>query len=55
VCQPQTRLISDTDLATVTTGSDLAIVTAGARPGEMCLNLLQRNVTMFRKIMPPLA
>ncbi|KAL6848482.1 hypothetical protein ACP4OV_021776 [Aristida adscensionis] len=53
---PRTRLVSDTDLA-VTTGSDLAIVTAGARqiPGETRLNLLQRNVALFRKIVPALA
>ena len=53
---PRTRLVSDTDLA-VTRGSDLAIVTAGARqiPGESRLNLLQRNVALFRKIVPPLA
>ncbi|KAL6629689.1 hypothetical protein ACP70R_029454 [Stipagrostis hirtigluma subsp. patula] len=53
---PRTRLVSDTDIA-VTRGSDLAIVTAGARqiPGETRLNLLQRNVALFRKIVPPLA
>ncbi|XP_062217228.1 L-lactate dehydrogenase A-like [Phragmites australis] len=53
---PRTRLVSDTDLA-VTKGSDLAIVTAGARqiPGETRLNLLQRNVALFRKIVPALA
>ena len=53
---PHTRLMSDTDIA-VTGGSDLAIVTAGARqiPGETRLNLLHRNVALFRKIMPALA
>lgn len=53
---PRVRLVSDTDLA-VTKGSDLAIVTAGARqiPGETRLNLLQRNVSLFRKIVPALA
>ncbi|KAL5196398.1 hypothetical protein ABZP36_008363 [Zizania latifolia] len=53
---PRVRLVSDTDMA-VTRGSDLAIVTAGARqiPGETRLNLLQRNVALFRKIVPPLA
>ncbi|CAN6227117.1 unnamed protein product [Urochloa humidicola] len=53
---PRTRLVSDTDIA-VTKGSDLAIVTAGARqiPGETRLNLLQRNVALFRKIVPALA
>ncbi|RLN08189.1 L-lactate dehydrogenase A-like [Panicum miliaceum] len=53
---PRTRLVSDTDIA-VTRGSDIAIVTAGARqiPGETRLNLLQRNVALFRKIVPALA
>jgi L-lactate dehydrogenase len=53
---PRTRLVSDTDMA-VTRGSDVAIVTAGARqiPGETRLNLLQRNVALFRKIVPALA
>jgi len=53
---PRTRLVSDTDLA-VTRGSDLAIVTAGARqiPGESRLNLLQRNVALLRKIVPAVA
>ena len=53
---PRTRLVSDTDMS-VTRGSDLAIVTAGARqiPGETRLNLLQRNVALFRKIVPALA
>ncbi|GJN18763.1 hypothetical protein PR202_gb05960 [Eleusine coracana subsp. coracana] len=54
---PRTRLVSDTDIAAVTKGSDLAIVTAGARqiPVETRLNLLQRNVALFRKIIPALA
>ncbi|CAN6271113.1 unnamed protein product [Urochloa humidicola] len=53
---PRTRLVSDTDLV-VTRGSDLVIVTAGARqiPGETRLNLLQRNVSLFRKIVPAVA
>jgi L-lactate dehydrogenase len=57
VFQPQTRLVSDTDLVAVTAGSDFAIVIAGARqiPEETRLNLLQRNVTLFQKIVPPLA
>jgi L-lactate dehydrogenase len=40
----------------VTTGSDICIVTAGARQinGESRLNLLQRNVALFKKIIPPL-
>ncbi|KAK1324932.1 hypothetical protein QJS10_CPA01g02737 [Acorus calamus] len=38
-------------------GSDLCIVTAGARqiPGESRLGLLQRNLSMFRSIVPELA
>ncbi|KAF8676764.1 hypothetical protein HU200_046813 [Digitaria exilis] len=53
---PRTRLVSDTDIS-ITRGSDLAIVTAGARqiPGETRLDLLQRNVSLFRKIVPALA
>ncbi|CAL1401472.1 unnamed protein product [Linum trigynum] len=41
---PLTKILSSTDY-TVTAGSDLCIVTAGARqnPGESRLNLLQRN------------
>uniref|UniRef100_A0A804PEG6 Lactate/malate dehydrogenase N-terminal domain-containing protein n=1 Tax=Zea mays TaxID=4577 RepID=A0A804PEG6_MAIZE len=53
---PRTRLVSGTDMS-VTRGSDLVIVTAGARQiqGETRLDLLQRNVALFRKIVPPLA
>ncbi|KAL5718284.1 L-lactate dehydrogenase [Ranunculus cassubicifolius] len=53
---PRTKIIASVDYA-VTEGSDLCIVTAGARqnPGESRLNLLQRNVAMYRKIIPPLA
>ncbi|KAI3764699.1 hypothetical protein L2E82_14712 [Cichorium intybus] len=38
-------------------GSDLVIVTAGARQitGESRLNLLQRNLALFSKMIPPLA
>lgn len=41
----------------VTAGSDLCIVTAGARqiPGESRLNLIQRNLVLFKLIIPPLA
>jgi L-lactate dehydrogenase len=48
--------VSSTDYA-VTENSDLAIITAGARqnPGETRLNLLQRNLSIFKKIVPPLA
>lgn len=53
---PRTKIIASVDYA-VTVGSDLCIVTAGARqiPGESRLNLLQRNVSLFRNIIPPLA
>ncbi|PSS04061.1 L-lactate dehydrogenase [Actinidia chinensis var. chinensis] len=53
---PRTRILADTDYA-VTAGSDLCIVTAGARqnPGESRLSLLQRNLALFRSIVPPLA
>ena len=52
---PRTKIVADVDYA-VTAGSDLCIVTAGARQilGETRLNLVQRNVTLFRKIIPPL-
>ncbi|KAL2348146.1 hypothetical protein Fmac_002146 [Flemingia macrophylla] len=52
---PRTKIQASIDYA-VTTGSDLCIVTAGARQinGESRLNLLQRNVTLFQKIIPPL-
>ncbi|XP_020112494.1 L-lactate dehydrogenase B-like [Ananas comosus] len=53
---PRVRIMSGTDYA-VTAGSDLAIVTAGARqlPGETRLDLLHRNVALFRTVVPPLA
>ncbi|XP_011018296.1 PREDICTED: L-lactate dehydrogenase B-like [Populus euphratica] len=53
---PRTKILASTDYS-VTVGSDLCIVTAGARQiaGESRLNLLQRNVTMFQGIIPPLA
>lgn len=53
---PRVRIVSGTDYA-VTAGSDLAIVTAGARqlPGETRLDLLHRNVALFRTVVPPLA
>ncbi|KMS97851.1 hypothetical protein BVRB_5g122810 [Beta vulgaris subsp. vulgaris] len=52
---PRTKIVASTDYA-VTASSDLCIVTAGARqnPGESRLNLLQRNVSLFKKIIPPL-
>ncbi|KAF7013669.1 hypothetical protein CFC21_027737 [Triticum aestivum] len=53
---PRVRIVSGTD-ASVTRNSDLVVVTAGARqiPGETRLNLLQRNVALYRKIVPPVA
>ncbi|GMJ00386.1 hypothetical protein like AT4G17260 [Hibiscus trionum] len=53
---PRTKIVASLDYS-VTAGSDLCIVTAGARqnPGESRLNLLQRNVALFSKIIPPLA
>ncbi|XVF51715.1 hypothetical protein PTKIN_Ptkin04bG0206800 [Pterospermum kingtungense] len=53
---PRTKIIASVDYS-VTVGSDLCIVTAGARqnPGESRLNLLQRNVALFSNIIPPLA
>ncbi|MED6133725.1 hypothetical protein PIB30_030698 [Stylosanthes scabra] len=53
---PRTKIHASVDYA-VTAGSDLCIVTAGARqnPGESRLNLLQRNLALFKSIVPPLA
>ncbi|XP_073298851.1 L-lactate dehydrogenase B-like [Primulina huaijiensis] len=53
---PRTKIRASLDYS-VTANSDLCIVTAGARqnPGESRLNLLQRNVSLFRHIVPPLA
>uniref|UniRef100_A0A2P2Q7Z0 L-lactate dehydrogenase n=1 Tax=Rhizophora mucronata TaxID=61149 RepID=A0A2P2Q7Z0_RHIMU len=53
---PRTKILASTDYS-VTVHSDLCIVTAGARqiPGESRLNLLQRNVSLFQRIVPPLA
>ncbi|KAF7828404.1 L-lactate dehydrogenase B [Senna tora] len=52
---PRTKIHASTDYS-VTVGSDLCIVTAGARQiaGESRLNLLQRNVSLFRSIIPDL-
>ena len=52
---PRTKINASTDYS-ITAGSDLCIVTAGARQiaGESRLNLLQRNVALFQKIVPPL-
>ncbi|KAL0329574.1 UNVERIFIED_CONTAM: L-lactate dehydrogenase A [Sesamum radiatum] len=53
---PRTKIHASIDYA-ITANSDLCIVTAGARqnPGESRLNLLQRNVALFKHIVPPLA
>ncbi|CAK7355837.1 unnamed protein product [Dovyalis caffra] len=53
---PRTKILASTDYS-ATVGSDICIVTAGARQiaGESRLNLLQRNVDLFRGIIPPLA
>ncbi|XP_052208972.1 L-lactate dehydrogenase B-like [Diospyros lotus] len=53
---PRTSILASADYS-VTADSDLCIVTAGARqnPGESRLGLLQRNVALFSKIVPPLA
>lgn len=50
---PRTKIHASIDYS-VTAGSDLCIVTAGARqnPGESRLNLLQRNVALFTSIIP---
>ncbi|BAF18466.1 L-lactate dehydrogenase B [Oryza sativa Japonica Group] len=53
---PRVNIVSGTEVS-LTRSSDLVIVTAGARqiPGETRLNLLQRNVSLFRKIVPAAA
>ncbi|ONK80603.1 uncharacterized protein A4U43_C01F19660 [Asparagus officinalis] len=53
---PGTRISSSVDYS-VTAGSHLCIITAGARQiaGESRLDLVQRNVAMFKKIVPELA
>ncbi|KAL1333543.1 hypothetical protein HN51_062374 [Arachis hypogaea] len=53
---PRTKIYASVDYA-VTAGSDLCIITAGARQnaGESRLNLLQRNLALFKSIVPPLA
>ncbi|KAD5508389.1 hypothetical protein E3N88_16092 [Mikania micrantha] len=53
---PRTKISASADYSN-TRGSDLVIVTAGARQitGESRLNLLQRNLSLFSKVIPPLA
>lgn len=50
---PRVKIVADTDYR-ITAGSDICIITAGARQreGETRLSLLDRNVTLFRKIIP---
>lgn len=52
---PRVKIVADTDYG-ITAGSDICIVTAGARQreGETRLSLLDRNVALFRKIIPEL-
>lgn len=55
---PRTNILSSSSSDySVTAHSDLCIITAGARQlvGESRLNLVQRNVEMFRNIVPQLA
>ncbi|WOL05003.1 hypothetical protein Cni_G13726 [Canna indica] len=53
---PHTKIVASSDYS-VTTNSNLYIITAGARqlPGEMRLNLLQRNLALFKHIVPSVA
>ncbi|WCJ25948.1 L-lactate dehydrogenase A chain [Euphorbia peplus] len=53
---PRTKITASVDYSS-TAGSDLCIITAGARQisGESRLNLLQRNVSLFKKIVPAVA
>lgn len=52
---PGSKIMADTDYK-VTEGSDLCIVTAGARQreGESRLALVEKNVTLFKNIIPQL-
>ncbi|CAI9784459.1 unnamed protein product [Fraxinus pennsylvanica] len=53
---PRTKIQASPDYD-ITAGSDLCVITAGARqiPGESRLNLIQRNLSLFKSIVPPLA
>ncbi|RWW42080.1 hypothetical protein BHE74_00052402 [Ensete ventricosum] len=53
---PHTKILASPDYS-VTAGSDICIITAGARqlPGETRLSLLQRNLALFKQIVPPVA
>ncbi|GLJ16730.1 hypothetical protein SUGI_0287750 [Cryptomeria japonica] len=50
---PRTKIMADTDYA-VSAGSDLCIITAGARQrdGESRLALVERNLHLFKSIVP---
>lgn len=52
---PRAKILADTDYK-VTAGSDVCIVTAGARQreGESRLALVEKNVSLFKKIIPQL-
>lgn len=52
---PRATILADTDYK-VTEGSDICIVTAGARQreGESRLALVEKNVALFKKIIPQL-
>lgn len=52
---PRTKIVADTDYA-VTAGSDICVITAGARQreGESRLDLVERNFHLFKSIVPQL-
>lgn len=52
---PRAKILADTDYK-VTAGSDICIVSAGARQreGESRLALVEKNVSLFKKIIPQL-
>jgi len=52
---PRTKIVANTDYA-VTAGSDICVITAGARQrdGESRLDLVERNLHLFKSIVPQL-
>lgn len=52
---PRAKIVADTDYK-ITAGSDICVVTAGARQreGETRLSLVDRNVSLFKNIIPKL-
>eukprot|EP01018_Ginkgo_biloba_P036742 Gb_06742 [translate_table: standard] len=52
---PRTKIVADTDYS-VTAGSDICVITAGARQreGESRLALVERNLHLFKSIVPQL-